>query len=250
MPVHSKTLIFNLAARGLIIMIIAMTASVAIVSWISSDLPPDLYHRSIVAALLIPMLISPPISLWVGWLNYRHFKLHRKVEWLADHDEMTGLLNRRALQAAAANMRDQPSNSRMAQPLLLLLADIDHFKTVNDNLGHDAGDEAIRHVSNILMELSPEGAAVARLGGDEFAILTDWTSLADTRSLAASICSTVEQLPCVYQGHLIPLTVSLGVAIGSRTEKIDFILRRADEQLYSCKREGRNSYAIAPNVAA
>ena len=122
MPVHSKTLIFNLAARGLIIMLIAMTASVTIVSWISSDLPPDLYHRSIVAALLIPMLISPPISLWVGLLNYRDFRLHGKAEWLADHDEMTGLLNRRALLTAAAKMRDKPSNNRIAQPVLLLLS--------------------------------------------------------------------------------------------------------------------------------
>lgn len=250
MPVHSKTLIFNLAARGLIIMLIAMTASVTIVSWISSDLPPDLYHRSIVAALLIPMLISPPISLWVGLLNYRYFRLHGKAEWLADHDEMTGLLNRRALLTAAAKMRDQPSNNRIAQPVLLLLADIDHFKSINDNLGHDAGDEAIRHVANILVQISPQGATVARLGGDEFAILTDWTSLADTRSLAASICRTIEKMPCVYESHPIPMTVSLGAAIGSRAEKIDFILRRADEQLYNCKREGRNSYSVAASAAA
>lgn len=250
MHVHSKTLIFNLVGRGLIIMIIAMTASVAIVSWISSDLPPDLYHRSIVAALLIPMLISPPISLWVGLLNYRYFRLHGKVEWLADHDEMTGLLNRRALLTAAAKMRDQPSNNRIAQPVLLLLADIDHFKSINDNLGHDAGDEAIRHIANILVQLSPQGATVARLGGDEFAILTDWTSLADARSLAASICRTIEKLPFVYDSHLISMTVSLGVAIGSRAEKIDCILRRADEQLYNCKREGRNSYSVAESAAA
>ena len=250
MTVRSKSMIFKLAARGLIIMLIAMTASVAVVAWISSDLPPGLYHRSIVAALLIPMLISPPISLWVGWLNYRYFKLHGKVEWLADHDEMTGLLNRRALHTAAEKMMGQHGMTGMAQPVLLLLVDIDHFKSVNDRLGHGGGDEAIKHIANILTQLSPQGAAVARLGGDEFAMLTDWTSLADARSLAASICSTVEQLPCAYQGQLIPMTVSLGAAIGSRAEKLDFILRRADEQLYRCKREGRNTFSIAESLAA
>lgn len=250
MPVHSKTMIFSLAARGLVIMLIAMTASVAVVSWISSDLPPDLYHRSIVAALLIPMLISPPISLWVGFLNYRYFKLHGKIEWLADHDEMTGLLNRRALHIAAEKMSSKQGATRMAQPLLLLLADIDHFKSVNDRLGHGGGDEAIKHIANILTQLSPQGSAVARLGGDEFAILTDWTSLADARSLAASICSAVEQLPCAYQGQFIPMTVSIGAAIGSRAEDLHFILRRADEQLYRCKRDGKNNFSIAESLAA
>ena len=78
---HDK-MIFNLVARGLIIMLVAMTASVIIVSWTSSDLPPDLYLRSIRAALFIPMLISPPISLRVGFLNYRYFELHCKVSGL------------------------------------------------------------------------------------------------------------------------------------------------------------------------
>lgn len=246
---HDK-MIFNLVARGLIIMLVAMTASVIIVSWTSSDLPPDLYLRSIRAALFIPMLISPPISLWVGFLNYRYFELHCKVEWLADHDEMTGLLNLRAFRSAATKMLDQYRDARLAQPVILLLADIDHFKHVNDRLGHDAGDEAIKHIANILTRLGAQGAAAARLGGDEFAILTNWTGLADARVLAASICSAIEQSTCVYQGHSIPLTVSLGVAIGSRVEHLNSILRRADEQLYNSKREGRNLFSISPSAAA
>ena len=250
MHIHRNRMIINLVGRGVIIMLVAMAASAAIVSWMSADLPPPLYRRSILAALLIPMLISPPISLWVGMLNYRYFKLHCKVEWLAEHDELTGLLNRRAFRTFAMEMLERRSESGLAQPVILLLADIDHFKNVNYRLGHDAGDEAIKHIANILIQISPPGALVARLGGEEFVILSNWTSLADVRSLAAAVRKTAEQLPCVYQEYLIPLTVSLGVAIGSRGESVNHILRRVDEQLYISKRSGRNAYSISPGVAA
>lgn len=250
MHVERNRMIFNLVARGFVIMLFAMAVSASIVAWLSTDLPPDLYRRSIRAAILIPMLISPPVSLLVGRLNYRYYLLHCKVEWLASHDEMTGLLNRHAFRAAAKKMLDQARETEIAQPVLLLLADIDHFKRVNDSLGHDAGDEAIRHVTQILTQLSPEDAAIARLGGEEFAILTDWTSLADARRLAETICQTVAQTPCLYQGETISLTLSLGVTIGSRSEEINNILQRADEQLYNAKNDGRNAYAVASTLAA
>lgn len=250
MLVGRNRMIFNLVARGVVIMLFAMTASVSVVALISTDLPPDLYRRSIHAALFIPMLISPPVSLLVGRLNFRNYLLHRKVEWLADHDEMTGLLNRRAFGSASAKMLHQQTGTAKGRPVVLLLADIDNFKRVNDSLGHDAGDQAIRHVTQILTKLSPEGAVIARLGGEEFAILTDWISLADARRLAETIRHTVEQSPYVYQGETVSLTLSLGVAIGSRSENIGSILQRADKQLYHAKGEGRNAYSIASTLAA
>ena len=249
MHVDRNRMILRLVARGLIIMLFAMVTSVAVVAWISADLPPSLYCRSVYAAILIPMLISPPISFFVGLLNYRYYLLHSKVEWLAGHDELTGLLNRRSFRAAAEQMR-AGNEKGVAQPVLLVLADIDHFKQVNDHRGHDAGDAAIRHVARILMNIVPEGAVVARVGGEEFAILTRWTSLAEARALADSICKSIEGLPCVYQDAPISLTVSLGVALGNHREDIGCILQRADQQLYMAKDMGRNAYSIGSPVAA
>lgn len=246
----SKKIIRNLALRGFGIMLFAMGVSASLVAWLSVDFPPDLYQRAVLFALVIPMLISPPISLMVGRLNYKYFLLHRKAEWLANHDELTGLLNRRAFRAAAERMLFTPHGADTAQPVILFLADIDHFKRVNDRLGHEAGDEAIRHVANILRKVSPEDAVIARLGGEEFAILTNWTSLADTRRLAAAICRAAETSPCNYEGTLISLTLSIGVAVGSRSEEIGAILKRADQQLYKVKGQGRNAFALAPNLAA
>ena len=73
MHIHRKRMIVNLVGRGVIILLIAMAASAAIVSWMSADLPSDLYRRSILAALLIPMLISPPISLGSGPIDLRRW---------------------------------------------------------------------------------------------------------------------------------------------------------------------------------
>ena len=246
---HNRV-IFYLVARGAIIMLFAMAVSVAIVAWTSSDLPPDIYRRCIRAALFIPVLIAPPISLLVGWQNYRNYLLHCRVEWLAEHDEMTGILNWRAFRSRAEKLLGERDETGMAQPALLILADIDRFKRVNDSLGHDAGDQAIRHVAQLLTKLSPEGSVLARLGGEEFAILTKWTSLADARGLAELIRSAVEQSPCVYQGENISLTLSLGIAIGSRSERINAILQRADKQLYFAKENGRNTFSIASVLAA
>lgn len=246
----SRKIIRNLALRGFGIMLFAIAVSASLVAWLSMDFPPDLHWKAIVWAIVIPMLISPPISFMVGRLNYRYFLLHRKVEWLADHDELTGLLNRRAFRAAAERMLRSPHPDAAAQPVILFLADIDHFKRVNDRLGHEAGDQAIRHVTDILRNVSPEGAVIARLGGEEFAILTDWTSLAETRSLAATICRAIEISRCNYEGTPISLTLSLGVAVGSRSEEIGAILKRADQQLYKAKGQGRNAFALAPHLAA
>lgn len=248
MHIERSRMIFNLVVRGAIIMLFAMGASVTVVAWISTDLTPDLYRRSIFAALLIPMLISPPVSLMVGRLNYRYYLLHCKAEWLAEHDELTNLYNRRAFRTSAVNMLGQQGDTERTPPVVLMLIDIDHFKRVNDSLGHNAGDEAIRHVARILTTICAENAVIARLGGDEFAILTNWSSLADTRSMAASICHAVENSPCIYEGEPIALTLSLGVAIGSRSEDISEILHRADTQLYNAKDEGRNAYSIASTI--
>lgn len=247
---ESRKIIRDLVIRGFVIMLFAMAVSASLVAWLSVDFPPDLYRRSVLSALVIPMLISPPISFMVGRLNYRYFLLHRKVEWLADHDELTGLLNRRAFRAAAERMLLAPRPTGAAQPVILFLADIDHFKRVNDRLGHEAGDEAIRHVTNILRKVSPEEAVIARLGGEEFAILIDWTSLSETRALAAAICRAIEMSRCDYEGTPISLTLSLGVAVGSRSEEIGAILKRADQQLYKAKAQGRNAFVLAPNLAA
>lgn len=145
---------------------------------------------------------------------------------LADSDPLTGLANRRGF------LRDAIGRSGVAT---LLIVDIDHFKRVNDAIGHDGGDEVLRIVARALRAAAPSGAAVARLGGEEFAVLTD----VPARDVAAAILDRVrgERMP-----FDLAVTVSIGAASGPCASENDWktLYRAADMALFDAKAAGRD----------
>lgn len=145
---------------------------------------------------------------------------------LADTDPLTGLLNRRAFLREAIGG---------AAPRRLILADIDHFKRVNETLGHDGGDEVLRLVARALRGAAPKGALVARLGGEEFAILAD----IDDAELARRVLDRVRDERMPFD---ISVTTSLGTAAGRLGSDADWVAlyRRADRALYDAKAAGRD----------
>lgn len=152
---------------------------------------------------------------------------------LADSDPLTGLMNRRSFLREAIGRGER----------MLLVIDIDHFRSVNDTLGHDGGDEVLRRVSRVLRDVAPEGALVARLGGEEFAILCTADEPLDAEEL----------LTAVRAAHMpfdLTVTVSLGSAIGPMEEETHWtrLYRRADEALYAAKRAGRDRARRAKSV--
>lgn len=153
----------------------------------------------------------------------------------AVHDELTGLHNRRHFRAAldevVAQARHDGSN------VSLLLLDLDHFKTVNDQFGHDAGDEVLRRVSATLLEAVRAGDSVCRYGGEEFAVILRDTSVDQACALGERIREAVAQLDVAG----LRVTVSIGVS-GSPPLELDprRLVATADEHLYAAKRAGRN----------
>ncbi|MBN8840313.1 MAG: diguanylate cyclase [Sphingomonadales bacterium] len=156
---------------------------------------------------------------------------------LADADPLTGLLNRRGFLRTAIG-RDRPH--------LLVLADIDHFKLVNDTLGHDGGDEVLRIVARALRAAAPPDALVARLGGEEFALLVPDRG----HDLAGDVLARVrtERMP-----FDISVTVSLGTCCGPITSEDDWktLYRHADQALFAAKAAGRDRvrHATTPIAA-
>lgn len=145
---------------------------------------------------------------------------------LADTDPLTGLLNRRAfLHAAIGRDGDQ----------LLLLADVDHFKRINDTVGHDAGDEVLRAVARALEAAVPEGALVARIGGEEFAIVAPASRPADPAAVLAALRTARMPFDLI-------VTASIGVAQGPLTREADWkaLYREADLALLDAKASGRD----------
>ncbi|HZZ57819.1 MAG TPA: diguanylate cyclase [Opitutaceae bacterium] len=158
---------------------------------------------------------------------------------LATHDELTGLLNRREFDRLLAQEVERAR--RFAQPLGLVMADLDHFKSVNDQWGHQAGDEVLREVAVRLGASVRSVDWTARLGGEEFGFLLVQADGASACGAAERLREAVAGLPIVAQGRNLAITISLGVAVlpdhGSAGADL---MAAADQALYAAKRAGRN----------
>jgi diguanylate cyclase len=170
----------------------------------------------------------------------------QELRYLADHDDLTGLRNRRAL---VAHLGDRLAAGQPG-PLPILYIDIDRLKAINDCFGHIAGDWFIRTFADRLRDCREAASMVARLGGDEFVVVLDRPMPVDAaNAVAGELLSTLrEQL--TIGGHPITRTVSIGVALGipGRDDSAD-LLHRADEAVLVAKREGGDQVAVSADVS-
>jgi diguanylate cyclase (GGDEF)-like protein len=162
----------------------------------------------------------------------------------ADLDSLTGLANRRRFRTALS--REVERWRRYGVPCALLLLDIDYMKSINDQFGHPAGDLVIRHIANVLSDVSRDNDTAARLGGEEFALL-----LANVSGEKASLAA--ERLRLALAEQAVPsvgqVSVSVGVAACPEHANSERTLYTAsDRALYVAKNEGRNRVAVAPLV--
>src|SRR5690606_13837539 len=157
----------------------------------------------------------------------------------AQTDLLTGLPNRAGFQQAFE--REKLRSHRAQTPLSLVLLDLDHFKQVNDNHGHAAGDQALAHVASLLNECLRGMDVVARLGGEEFCLLLSDTDGDRAFAVAEKLRRKLAETPVQFSGVEIPLTVSGGIAeYAVDGESLDNLSHVADRKLYRAKAEGRN----------
>jgi len=158
-------------------------------------------------------------------------------------DPLTGLSNRRNLLTLAEQVQVQALRSNL--PTALVIADIDHFKHINDQLGHDAGDQMLVHIGMLLSRTCRTQDIVARWGGEEFLILLPATHGEAALALAERIRQTVATQPLMYANAAVTPALSLGVAELEPGESLDSAIVRADHALYRSKQEGRNRVTLA-----
>ena len=170
------------------------------------------------------------------------------IQELMNTDPLTGVGNRRRLNEALA--AEVERSRRHRHPFCLLIADLDHFKDVNDLHGYAVGDEVLKFFAVLLREHSRQSDQVARFGGEEFVLLLPDTVLESAVACAERIRQRLEWQPLTPRSGRI--TASFGVAMLAGDEKSDELLRRADQALHRSKREGRNrvTQAIAPGQNA
>jgi diguanylate cyclase (GGDEF)-like protein len=159
----------------------------------------------------------------------------------ASNDALTGLSNRRIFDERIKGMMD--SARRYKRPLTMVSMDLDHFKNINDNLGHQAGDEVLKSVARVLKQAVRSTDLLVRMGGDEFLLVLDDTDQKNARVLAERLCVAVDELE-VWADREIKLGVSIGLSQLQDGENLRQWMERTDDILYHAKAEGRSRVAI------
>lgn len=185
-------------------------------------------------------------------IGERILNLEARLKELATHDSMTGLLNRRALYEIAQGELNRVA--RTGNTASVILADVDHFKSVNDQYGHPVGDQALCMVAGILARSKRGYDSIGRWGGEEFLILLPQTETDEAVDVAERICTKIAATPLALpDGREVHCSVSLGVSSTVSVAGIpllDTLLQQADKALYHAKAKGRNRVCRYDDLAS
>ncbi|MGF1711659.1 GGDEF domain-containing protein [Vibrio kagoshimensis] len=184
---------------------------------------------------------NAPYILWQEKDITEAYLHEAELKRLSETDELTGILNRRAFLLALENELKQSQKQNVA----CLMIDIDHFKEINDRVGHLSGDEVITQVAHICQQSIRSNDYIGRLGGEEFGIVLPNTSAIEAYSTAEAIRTSIESTPCTVDGHTIYPTVSIGLAeLNPTVTSVRELLVQADKAMYYSKQTGRNQVTI------
>lgn len=165
---------------------------------------------------------------------------------MATRDALTGLDNRHQFRTHVAHHIERARRNR--RPVAMLVIDVDKFKLVNDQYGHDIGDRALIHLARMVQSCCRSTEIVARYGGEEFVVLLPESSREGAVQVAERIRAAVEASPLRLASGPLPLTVSIGVAELGVTDDSTAFFRRADQQLLKAKESGRNRVMVDESV--
>lgn len=194
-------------------------------------------------ATLKPIILSNGAK-YILWQEREITLAHQQeleLRKLAETDELTGILNRRAFMLRL----EHEFSCRSEQRLSCLMIDIDHFKEINDQVGHLSGDEVITQVAHICRDMIRGSDYIGRLGGEEFGIVLAHTNAIQAYDIAERIRESIESTPCRVDDHIILPTVSIGIAeLDSQVSSVRELMVQADKAMYYSKQTGRNQVTL------
>ncbi len=195
-------------------------------------LAPEVFAHIVFVASFIAVALAAPISYFVGLRLLDITRLTQELEYAVNHDALTGVMTRVRFHQLLEQMPDDE--------MVLIVADIDHFKKVNDDYGHKFGDFALKQFTNTLVRNLREQDLVARFGGEEFVILLHGVSRAEGIATAERLCDAVRKKRIFFDGKELRLTASFGGVSASTATETEKSFQKADMAAYRAKAEGRD----------
>ncbi|WP_158218902.1 GGDEF domain-containing protein [Roseateles aquatilis] len=202
-------------------------------------LPPSLGLKGLANnAPLVLLRLAVDLAIATGLVALVMQRLIARVRHLTRRDALTGLLNRRAVEELLSRLQAQVDRGRRHAVLVL---DVDHFKRINDELGHAGGDAALQHLARVLGETLRDTDGFGRLGGEEFALLLPDTPLDGAMLVAERLRRLLQDQPLDWGDKVWPISASFGVTLMRRDDPHGrAALARADAAMYAAKARGRN----------
>lgn len=233
-------LMLDMRRRVLLPLLSATRALIDTASGQAATAPPASARRDEIGDMLRALAVLHANTQEMHRLAHERQRLIEELRELSSTDPLTGALNRRAFDDLAR--RRLSGTGPDAGAVAIVLFDIDHFKAINDRHGHEAGDQVLRHVADLVRAELRDGEPLARYGGEEFIAMPRRGDLADAAAVAERLRLAIEhgEVP-LPDGHRLRVTASFGVAAApDATFAVDTVIRAADRALYRAKALGRN----------
>ena len=174
------------------------------------------------------------------------YHLERKIEFQAKHDDLTGLLNRRAITEFL--LKEQEEHLRPSQTCLLI--DIDNFKLINDQFGHSAGDSVIQQFAELCSTFVKDNGVIGRWGGEEFIIFFPQLNVEQANNIAEKIRYACEEVHFIFNDIQHSITVSIGISTCLSTScSIEALVQNADNNMYQAKQQGKNQIVLPKRLS-
>lgn len=217
--------------------------SVAFNSVAFGGLGAEPLRRAVISAVVLPILLAGPLF-FVMTARLRGLVLsNRRLGKIARTDSLTRALNRGAFTDKVGEALLQPRTEQIQGALLMI--DADNFKSINDQFGHDAGDEALQLIVRSVRSVLRAGDILGRMGGEEFAVFLPGSDYRGAETVAERIRRSVNLAVFAPYGTIRPLSVSIGGAVFEQAMSFTDLFRIADQRLYAAKQTGRNRVDLA-----
>jgi diguanylate cyclase (GGDEF)-like protein len=227
---------------GLFVLIISILMFYPNNEWLGTSYTFEFKSRLIYSFLTVSCLFA-----FYEYVRKNSFiriqEMSQKFEKQAMHDPLSGLLNRRGMREKLQNEYER--SQRYKNDLTVMMCDIDNFKTVNDQYGHDKGDEIIKSLGTIFKSGLRKPDSLARWGGEEYLFLLPETNGSQGMQLAEKIRAKVEKEQYTHEDKNFSVTVSIGLHQIAATDTINQAIKKADANLYKAKEQGRNRCIIS-----